>query len=411
VIGLIVTSGSAAAAQDPKPVSGQVVDKNGAGVVGVTVWAVGGSEDAPETVAETVTDIQGKFTFAKLPPLATANSASGLLPGRVGYDLVARTKDGQLAWIGKYQISQQDATDLRLPLVERADIRGRLVDQFGKPIAGVKILPTSLSRDENPVIGAIRAILPSTLSSSLRVTAASDGSFVFLRFPQVSRIQAKIRVDGLGTVRVAWQPASEPITITLDRRVGQITGRFKLPDQRRLEGTSTIALTWVTGPRRQSAEEKFSIYDNRITAVDPDGSFRFETVLPGQYIIRPNLDLSVPFIAFSNSNDLIKVEPGATAVAPEILLEPTVTVTGRVIDAETQKGIQGVSVSGHVFNSQGGASASLPLTQTDGEGRYRLKAGRGMLRVMVSSVPRPYVGPDLNQNPNVEVSPTFAGRI
>ena|SRR5271166_1519488 len=95
VIGIVVTSGLAADAQDQKPISGRVVDKNGAGVVGVTVWAVGGSEDAPETVAETVTDIQGNFTFDKLLPPIAMKLTSGLLPGRVGYDLVARAKDAR----------------------------------------------------------------------------------------------------------------------------------------------------------------------------------------------------------------------------------------------------------------------------------------------------------------------------
>ena len=90
-------------------------------------------------------------------------------------------------------------------------------------------------------------------------------------------------------------------------------------------------------------------------------------------------------------------------MAPEIPLEPALTVTGRVIDAETEKGIQGVSVSGHIFNLQAGSSTSLPPTLTDQDGRYHLKAGRGMLQVMVSGVPKPYVNPEPNRNPSQEV--------
>ncbi len=240
VIGLIVTSGSAAIAQDNKPMSGQVVDRNGPGFAGVTVRAVGGSDDSLDAITESVTDIQGRFTFAKLQPPASVKSSSGLLPGRLGYDLVARAQDVQLAWIGKYPICQQCTTDLRLSLLERLNIRGRLVNEVGRPFAGVGIAPTSLSREEKLVMGVIRAILTTALSNTLRVTIAPDGLFVFRGFPKVSTIQTKIRVDSLGIVRVAWSPASDPITITLDRRVGQITGRFKVPHHRRLEGTPPL---------------------------------------------------------------------------------------------------------------------------------------------------------------------------
>ncbi len=148
-----------------------------------------------------MTDAQGKFTFVKLPPASAGKSTSRRLVGWVGYDLVARAKDGRLAWIGQFRVLQQEATDLWLPLAVRADIQGRLVNQAGKPIAEVEITPNSLDQEEKPVRRSIMATLPAALSSSLRVTTVPDGSFVLPGFPQVSFVHAKMRADGLGTVK------------------------------------------------------------------------------------------------------------------------------------------------------------------------------------------------------------------
>lgn len=198
----------------------------------------------------------------------------------------------------------------------------------------------------------------------MRVTTASDGSFVLTQFPQVSTIQVKIQADGLATVKVGWNPP-EPITITLDRRSGRLVGRFKLPDRYQLEGSSTVGLTRIRRPGNPSTAQKFWIYDSPRAAVDRDGRFRFEGVLPGQYILVPDLDPSTPFLAVSDGSHPIKVEPGATAEAPEVQVAPTVTVTGRVLDAETEKGIEGVSVSGYAFNPQRGLTAATKGVRTD----------------------------------------------
>jgi hypothetical protein len=406
VIGIAIASERAACAQDEKPISGRIVHKNGAGVEGVTVWAVGGSEDAPETIAETVTDPQGKFTFAKLPPPADPEFTSFLTLGQVRYDVVARAMDGRLAWIGR-EASKSEATDIQFHLDEGADVRGQFVDQVGKPIAGVEIAPSIVFRDESPFRAGLATFLPSAVSSSLRVTTAQDGSFVLSRIPRVSFIQAKIRADGLGTMKVAWRPTPQPITIALDRRVGQITGRLKTPDQRRLERACTVVLTRTRGSGNQAGGAQFSIDFERRAAVDRDGSFRFEGILPGQYTLSTDFDPATPFIAWSYPRNPISVGPGRTTEAPEIVLEPVITVSGRVIDSETGKGVQGVSIGGSMFRREQRASATLPRTQTDREGQYRLKSGRGLLHVAMSSVPRPYAIHVPEQDPSLEVGADY----
>ncbi len=89
---------------------------------------------------------------------------------------------------------------------------------------------------------------------------------------------ARIQADGLPNVILSWVPASEPIIIALDRRLGLIKGRFKLPDKRRLEGTSTVYLSSVGDRRNQSEGQTFSInYDRKRLSIpmEASGSRRF----------------------------------------------------------------------------------------------------------------------------------------
>ena len=404
---VLLVGNLAASAREDREVNslaGRVVDTNGKGVAGATVWVVGGTENAPETVAETVTDVDGNFRLTKLPDPATGNPASKLLPRPKPYSVVGRAKDGRLAWTGGFQITRQNPKDLRLQLTERADVRGRLVDQAGKPISGLEIMPTALVRNEQTLSGMIQAILPSSLASSLRVTTAADGSFVFAGWPRFSFVKAKIRVEGLGAVGVSWRPTPEPITITLDRRLGTVTGRLKLPGQSRLEGTSTMTLQLFPGGRGQSGEPYLLFSDTRKIVISADGTFRVEAMLPGRYLLTLDLDQAAPFVAFFRSNNPVTVEPGATAVLPEIPLEPAVAVTGRVIDADTQKGIPGVSIWGTLFDLQNRGSVMLRQVTTDEQGRYRLKAARGSLSVRAIRVPAPYLTPDPNPSTSLEVS-------
>ena len=150
----------------------------------------------------------------------------------MGYDLVARAKDGRLAWIGQFRVLQQEATDLWLPLVEAPqDIRGRLVNQASKPIAEVEITPNSLGQEEKPVRRS-SARSSVALSSFVAGHHSAGRFFVLPQFLQVSFIHARMRADGLGTVKISWDSLRTDFTITLDRRLGRITGRFKFPDQR-----------------------------------------------------------------------------------------------------------------------------------------------------------------------------------
>src|SRR4051794_286313 len=120
LVGLVVLGMSRAVlAEEPRPIAGRVVDKDGAGVAGAMVWAVAekGPGGDPAVIEQTTTGPDGTFAIRSRPP--TAEEMARPRPGRQpGFDLVARVRDGRLAWIGRYHLARPGRHELRLSLVE-----------------------------------------------------------------------------------------------------------------------------------------------------------------------------------------------------------------------------------------------------------------------------------------------------
>jgi protocatechuate 3,4-dioxygenase beta subunit len=406
LVGLVVLGTSrVVVAEDPKPkpLSGRVVDKNGAGVAGVVVWAVGekGPGGDPAVIEQTATGPDGRFSLKSKP--AAAGEMARPRPGsQPGFDIVARARDGRLAWTGRYNLQNQGNAEPRLTLAEPATLRGRLVDQEGKPIAGVEITPLSINAQDAGGTGWVGATLTPELARSFRAVTGPDGRFAIAGFPKVSYLQARLSTKDLGTFETGWDPG-EGDTLSLDRHVGKLAGRLKLPGQARLSGSSSITLSRINRPARQGGSRN-SLSVQLSTPVAPDGGFWFEAVQPGQYLLRLELDPAAPFLPAPGQQQQIRVEPGATVEAPEIPLEPLVAITGRVLDGETEKGLEGVWVTGYAMAPRGGMTTQFPPALTDREGRYRLRGIRGRVAVNLSDVPRLYVAPDFSWRTTHQVS-------
>ena len=239
LVGIALLSGfGTIRAQDNETLAGRVVNASGAGVAGARVWAVRHFLGETESVAEAETDAHGRFSIG---PLATSTRPKkeawfqNLRPS--GFDLVARDKTGRFAWLGQYNIRGLDAQNLEVALVECTEARGRLVDQDGKPIQDAQIVPTLFEKGSIKGSGSVSAPLPPEVSALLSVRTLAEGSFVLKGLPRDTRITATIKAQGLGSPHVVWTPR-EPITFTLDRRPGRMTGRLTPPGQQRFEGSA-----------------------------------------------------------------------------------------------------------------------------------------------------------------------------
>ena len=137
----------------------------------------------------------------------------------------------------------------------------------------------------------------------------------------------------------------------------------------------------------------------RTVAADKDGAFRFGDLQPGTYEITPSFGPDAPFSA----DPVEKVEVGPNAVARvEVPLVRHVTITGRIVDARTGRGIPDVGVRGEMVTPQN----HLRFTgqaKTDAEGRYTMGTRRGPLQVSLSSVPKAYLGIRSSLRPTLDV--------
>ena len=398
-------NGPGAYAREEGVVEGRVVDRSGTGVARARVWAVAGTVDEPNTVAETTTDDQGRFVLSRLPVPGVDESAPMRPGGRgPGYDVLARAEDGRLAWWSPVFLSRQDRpTRIQLDLVEVADARGRLADQSGRPIAGAEILPVHARRQISRMIGAIPTRLPSALAATLRATTAEDGSFVVKGLPRDAELGARIQTPGAGTLLVYWR-VTEPITITLDNRLGRIEGRYRTTHPGRLDGAPALSLQLVPSARTPM----FRLALSRRIPVGPDGSFQFDALPPGIYQIGPEISADARYVGAPVRGVLVK--PGDRVSGLEIPIQPTAIITGRVVEAETGKKLAGIRVQARPIAS-GPPSLSLPAAVTDAEGRYRLRVTLGKVEITASypegmggSFSRRVVGPPDPGYPRLDVT-------
>ncbi len=128
--------------------------------------------------------------------------------------------------------------------------------------------------------------------------------------------------------------------------------------------------------------------------------FRFDDVPPGRYEIVPNLGQDSA-LAVQQSRE---VEIGPKAVARvEVPVQRLLTISGRVLDAQTGKGIAGVGLRSKMLIPPNSLQY-IGQAQTDAEGRYTIGARSGKIQVQPDAVPKAYLGLRSGECPSLEVT-------
>ena len=128
--------------------------------------------------------------------------------------------------------------------------------------------------------------------------------------------------------------------------------------------------------------------------------FRFDDVPPGRYEVFPVLGKDSP----SGAQGAQEVEVGPKAVARVGMPAPwPVTITGRILDAQTGKGIAGIGLRSTLLSPQNSLQ-SLGQAQTDADGRYTIEARPGKVQVQPNAVPKTYLGLWSSECPRLEVT-------
>ena len=378
----------AAQAED---LSGRVVDKAGIGVSGAKVWALSGDWEARQTVATATTGDRGFFV------LPLAREPAGPQVFRF-LDVFARVDDGRIGWQGGIAWHRAVASELTIVLGPVGPARGRLNDQDGRPIAGALVMPVSFSRpaEEHPGQDMLR--LSDELARPLRIKTAADGSFSLDGIPLGSEVRATIAAPGFGKPVIFWD-ASRPVAIVLDGRLGRIEGRLKPPGDRKVSGTLSVLLRSKTS-RDDRTSVPFQVFYSQIVSADQDRAFRFDDVPPGRYEVLPFHGRD--FRSATDGAQEVEVGPKAVARVGMSVQWP-VTITGRIIDAQTGKGIAGISLRSTLLSHQNSVQ-SIGQTQTDGDGHYTIEARPGKVRVQPSALPKTYLGLWSSECPLLEVT-------
>ena len=379
---------------DGKDLSGRVVDDSGAPVPDADVWAVGGPWSERVTIAATKTDKQGSFVLANVWEQQAVQSA--MAAGTFG--LIARTGDGRVGWLAPVDRRgpsfREGTAEISIGAAE--EVRGRVVDHNGKPIEGAIVTPVMVSRPGG-ARGVDLFVLNLPVMAAYQTKTAQDGSFVLKSFPKGARLQAAVETQGLGWLHFQWD-VSQPVTVAFHDRVGQVKGRIKLPDAGGLpDGVSVLAqLSERSGGPATVAYQR--LYSKTVPAAK-DGSFLLDGLPPGSYQIDLVIGQNAPIA--QERVEHADVRSDAVA-AVEVTALRLFSITGRVVDAVTGKGIAGVPVRCYRTENETSINETR-LAKTDAQGRYTIAAWPGMVKIVPDQLPLAHLVPKYQELPEEQV--------
>jgi protocatechuate 3,4-dioxygenase beta subunit len=369
---------------------------------------------APEILATTTTDREGRFAFHDVPA-----PGYGDVPG-VGtqsfpWDLLVRAR-ASLAFKPLTRANQYQP--LTLDLRPAARIQGRLLDPAGKPLSGLRV--------------EVAGIMP--LRQQVQVTMHPDGydnrsgDALVLGHSQFAPSAAtdadgRFAIDGLPhgmqlSLRVADERfVSEAITVATTeepqaastagagselRTIPIYTGPFTVTLQ---PGHRLGGQVLLTGSGKPAAGAGVSLYvQPAIASFDPvtadaEGRYAFAGLPAGNYFLYAVLPRDVLYL----STTVRGAVSSGKAAQQDVHLIAGIPVSGKVVDQETGRGVAGAVLSYQPAEraSRGPSSAHFSPGGTSGpDGTFHIAVppGKGQLRVhsapgYVTAPPQPVLTP------------------
>lgn len=385
--------------QEPKkttagPYAGTVVDPAGKPAPGVKVRVVTGSFDQSAVVlAEAATDEKGRFQIGKTeyefgPQIHPAS-------------LIARDSQGRIGGSGYLfrQPGQPLQDKLSIKLLEVQEYRGRLVDTSGQPIAKAVIEPIRWSegRVGEPSNEAIE--FPADLLQDIRGETDADGGFVLHGVPPRGQLAVNITAPAFGSPRTVLG-LENPVTVRLDRP-GNVRGKILCAKDPAAADRAKLSLRVQMSERPRWARDEFAVIYYKDDVNAKGGSFQFENVPPGSYLLGTELDEKLPY--FAELPEAVQVKPGeSTSVS--ITLKPAVAVQGKVVDKQTGAGIPGVRVSLY-FQEEASRPSTSKTATTDAQGAFTVYVQPGKTTLNAYGYPEQYLPTtSLRRPPTIEIT-------
>ena len=293
IVGLLILSyifcSGSSAADAPKKItcSGKVVDDANKPVAGakVTLYQlmpdVGGQELKKATTEEQITKKDGSFSF----------SAETLADRQYQFAILIARKEGFAIGWDNWDMRKDKTT--MLPMSKPYTLRGIVVDDASKPIAGAEVRISMLLLG-NPQSGPEKyRYLTSVEPLDLLVTTTdSKGIFVFNNIPAEAKAEFIVKKAGMATISTFKTPQS--LNSASDYNPGQYTVQSKdirivQPVEARIEGKVVEKGTGeaIGGVRLICTGQKpGGTFGGKPVVSKDDGTFSFDGLEANTYTIR-----------------------------------------------------------------------------------------------------------------------------
>ena len=338
---------------DPGPVDGTVQTPAGHAVAGAAVYLSADDRPRPDgslrSIAKTESDVAGRFHFDAPPSPAFPSLRSGRVWAYApGFGLGAA-----------HYRAAGEMKPIVIELTEATRQPVRVVDGQGQPVPGVTVLPFSAWAPYFESKTAAR--LPEDLAEALGGASGPDGVAEMAQLTAGTPLLTfLVRSKAIGTQRVAVDlgDGSQPPKVVVANG-GAVRGRVVREDGKSTEGLEVAiesrgpkgAAWWPVrppgGPVRVGLGSEFRTPDCLMRGYD----YQFRVQADG--------------LNSARSAWLPAPSDGVVVVAKELVLTPTRTVAGRVVD-RSGRVIAGAEVI------RAGDGPERTATVSDAEGRFRL---------------------------------------
>jgi len=378
----------------------------------------------------TRTDVEGRFSFNKIPTDATAEFTAGKTTRATVTTFDTENYQGQALQFSSGQ------TDIKITLPPEARIEGSIVEKAtAKPAAGIRIMATKGHNQPNfglkPVVSGtdgkftIDSLADGTYTLRLVTPAAKEAAWIAEPVEVVaeagktkSGVKVELITGGLLEVVITDAATKEPVqqvrVSIRDQAGNEHFGAFSeengVAKIRLVPGQYQLTGIYKVGYTRQSRQETVVIEDGKTTRLEQQltgmpkisGVVRDEQGNPvqdakmqvcpmsttqdnmsdadGNFEVKwdprgwPNEIPAMVLVARYEQGDLAgAVEVSEDTRTQDITLSQALTITGRTVDP-SGKGIAGAQISAMLQGPRWGSPIGRSQPNTDREGRFEIKA-------------------------------------
>ena len=280
------------------------------------------------------------------------------------YNLFAVADGYGVNTFSRYKKSLRDVV---IPLGPAGTLCGNVADTNGEPIEGVSLRVYYICTNEIDLRGEYKGFFVCDIPGITRVVTDSNGNFEFCNLPQGAAVNLSVQHPEYARIEVNDQSIF----------VGETDIGFVLRPGAIVRGRLTYEQTGKPVVGFKIISYELSHQHGGITAeTDGNGNYKLTGLHPGSYRIRAS---SHPdWVAIPTKQ--IDVSEGGLVEGMDLKLIEGGILTGKVVDIDTHKPIQGVGIG-----AIGEADSYSWGSKSGPDGVYQLRTVPGFVRIYVNS--------------------------